>query len=466
MSLAPLAAAGLLGLAAVLGIVVTLLRRPWLSPWFVVPVFAVLPELQLRVSDSAGVLKDGVVVAVVGAALLRASRSGTAMHRLRSWGAPLGALAVVLALYVLNPRGSHSLDWVVSLRLMIEASGLLLAGLLTLHVERARDHLVRAVAAVAAIEAVFAWIQHAVGQDRLVYSWGYQFGAQVRETSGGGLRTSGTFAEPFALAAFGVTALALGLFVAQGRLATVLVVSSVAMIGATSVRTAIIQAGLLLLVWALHRGWRAQAAVATAAAVAAALLAGSLITTAAYPGGPEKPLLLGLNGRFDAWQQAVLGPESLVFGNGVAEVGYGSDRSANGLVTQAATYDAVTNPTSATVDPSVFLDSSYAQVQSDTGLVGTMALLAWLLGTGLLLVGAAHRAGAVNRRVSVGAFAVLLVAAVDGFGRTTLFAYPTGFLFLFVLGLLAADAPLRTRPTALRPSASTALDRVAPAGPA
>lgn len=447
MNALPLAAAGLLGLAAFLGLLLVLVRRPWLGPWFAVPLFAASAELQLRLGGPAGVLKDVVTVAIVAAAVVQTASTPLLRARLRVWAAPLGALGVVVGLYLVNPIGSHGLDWLIGLRLVIEAASLLLAGLVTLRTRRTRHHLVAAVATVAAAEAVLAWIQHAVGQSTLVFSWGYQFGAQVRLTSSGGLRTSGTFSDPFALAALGVVALVLGLFVAnRRRTAVILIVSSVAIIGATSVRTAVLQLLVVLLIWAVHRGWLVQAAAVAATVVAAGVLAGSLITTAAYPGAPETPLILGLNGRVAQWQATVQGPQSLLLGNGVAQVGSGSDRAGSGVLTQAASYDPATNA-SASVDSSTFLDSSYAQVQSDTGILGTAALLIWLLGTLVTVLRAVDgpSTSASVRPVAVAAIGLLVVSAADWLGRTTLFAFPTGFVTLYVLGVLLAPTPTPTR---------------------
>ena len=78
------------------------------------------------------------------------------------------------------------------------------------------------------VEAVFAWIQQLAGPTALVFQWGYRYGAQVRVTSGGGLRTSGTFEDPFQLVALAVLGLALALFVAPRRQAVILTVAAIA----------------------------------------------------------------------------------------------------------------------------------------------------------------------------------------------------------------------------------------------
>ncbi|MHA3701549.1 lipopolysaccharide biosynthesis protein [Jatrophihabitans sp. YIM 134969] len=435
----------LAGVAAVLAcsIVLLLVRRPWLAPWLAVPVFATSAELQLRVAAGAGVVKDGVVAVLVVATAVTVHRHRDLLQRLRRWRAPLAAMGVVVALYAVDPSGPHDADWLFSTRLVVETVALLLVALLTPVPARTLRHLVGAVATVTAGEAVLAWVQQAVGEDTLVYSWGYQFGAQVRLTSSGGLRTSGTFADPFQLAALGIVALCLGLFVARRWTAAVLIVAAGATVAATSVRTALVQVAVVGLIWALHRGWRREAASVLAAVAAIGLFVGLTVTTSAHPGAPGTPLLFGLNGRFTAWRLAVDGPFSLLAGNGVATIGSGSDRAASGLVSSAATFDPTGNPVAVFAGNRAFLDSAYAQVQSDLGLFGSLALALWLVGSFVVLLRRRGPLRVPHPAARLGAAAVLAAGVVDWIGRTTLFAFPGGFLLLFVFGVLAAadEAP-------------------------
>ena len=288
-------------------------------------------------------------------------------------------------------------------------------------------------------EAAFAWAQQAAGMDALVYRWGYQWGAQVRVTSGGGLRTSGTFEDPFQLAALAVLGLALGLFAARRRQAWVLVGSAVAILAATSVRTAFIQAGALLVLYAIRRGWWRPAAALGAVAAVAGVLFLATTTTEVQPGAPPVPLLFSLNGRSTSWGLAVDGPLSFIAGNGVGARGIGSTVTA-AAVSSAPAYDPTTAPPALFAGNPAFLDSSYAQVQSDVGIVGTAALLTALGGLVVFVVRACRGSAG---GASWAAGAVLTVSMIDWVGRSSLASYTTGFLTLYVLGVLLGAGAIR-----------------------
>jgi hypothetical protein len=287
-------------------------------------------------------------------------------------------------------------------------------------------------------EAAFAWVQQLVGPAKLVFSWGYQYGAQIRQTSNGGWRTSGTFEDPFQLAALAILGLALALFVASRWQAFVLVVSAVAVLGATSVRTALIQAGILVVIWAIRRGWWRQAAALGAVSVLAGVLFLATTTTSISPGAPEEPLLLTLNGRSTAWAQAIDGWESLVTGNGVGARGIGSTRTTT-TPSAAPSYDGQAPEALFAGDPA-FLDSAYAQVQSDVGIVGSLALITALGGLAVVVV---RRCRQTGDGAAWAGGAVLAVSAVDWIGRSSLASYTTGFLTLYVLGVLLGAGLLR-----------------------
>lgn len=420
----------LLGAPAVTAGALLLYRRPWLAPWGAVLIFTTSAELRLRVTPAIGVLKDAYVVLLVALLLLLVLQRPAILRHLHALGLPLAALGVLVGLYLLDPAGGHGISWLFGTRLLVEVLALLLVGIL-LAPGPTLGHLVGVMTVVLPLEAAFAWVQQAAGPTALIFSWGYEFGAQVRSTSGGGLRTSGTFEDPFQLAALAVLGLALGLFVASRTQTAVLVVSATAVLAATSVRTALVQVAVLLLLLALRRGWGREAAAVAAVAAVAGVMVLATTTTAVQPGAPEEPLLLTLNGRSTSWALAVDGWESLVTGNGVGARGIGSTRTAPAL-TAPPSYDGSAPPAYFAGDPA-FLDSSYAQVQSDVGLVGSAALLTALAALGALILrrcrdrgdGAAWAAGGV-----------LAVSAVDWIGRSSLASYTTGFLTLYVLGVL------------------------------
>ncbi|MGZ4606064.1 MAG: hypothetical protein ACXVXV_07985 [Blastococcus sp.] len=406
-------------------------RRPWLAAWGAVVLFSTTSELRLRVNPAVGVLKDLYVGLLVVLVVLWVRRQPSALRRLRPLAFPLAALAVLVAMYLLDPAGSHGTSWLFGTRLLVQVLALLMVGVL-LAPARTLEHLVAAMCVVLPFEAAFAWIQQLAGPAALIYQWGYQYGAQVRSTSTGGVRTSGTFEDPFQLAALAVLGLALALFVARRRQAVVLIVSGLAVLGATSVRTALVQVGLLLVIWAVRRGWAREAAALAAVAAVAGVLILATTTSSLYPGAPEEPLLFSLNGRSTSWSLAVDGWQSLVTGNGVGARGTGSTRTSTG-VSGPPRYDPTAAPTPAFAGNPAFLDSSYAQVQSDVGIVGSVALLAALAGTAAFVVrrcrdrtdGAAWAAGGV-----------LAISLVDWIGRSSLASYTTGFLTLYILGVL------------------------------
>lgn len=441
---AVLAMAFALGLLGTVGSAVLLHRRPWLAPWGALLIFSTSAELRLRIGDSAGVLKDVYVALLLGVLLVQVVRHRPTLARLAPLGGPSAAIGVVVALYLLDPAGGHGPGWTFGTRLLLEVLALLLIGLLCAAPERTCEHLVRAMTVLLPAEAAFAWLQQFAGADPLVFTWGYQYGAQVRATSGGGLRTSGTFEDPFQLAALAVLGLAIALFAAPRRSAVILVVSAVAVLGATSVRTALIQAGLLVVVWAVRRGWWRQAAALGAVAAVAGVFVLATTTSAVRPGAPEEPLLLTLNGRSDAWANAVVDGQSLLIGNGVGARGIGSTRAQGELVSEAPAYDPESAPPASFAGNPAFLDSAYAQVQSDVGIAGSIALLASLGGLAVVL-GRRCRDGGPG--ASWAAVAVLVVSMVDWIGRSSLASYTTGFLTLYVLGVLVAAGTFRRQQT-------------------
>ena len=425
-----LAIALVLGMVPVGALALLLARRPELAPWGALFLFCTSAELKLRVSSTLGVVKDGYVLVLAVLVVLLVLRRPGVLHRLRPLVLPLAALGVLVALYLVNPAGSHGTGWLVGTRLLLEVLVLLLIGLL-LAPERALVHLVRALAVLLPAEAAFAWVQQAAGFESLVYQWGYQFGSQVRATSTGGLRVSGTFEDPFQLAALAVLGLAVALFVAPRRQAWLIGLSAVAVLAATEVRTSYIQVAVLLVVWGVRRGWGRHAAVLGMVGAILGVLVLATTTSSVTPGAPEEPLLFTLNGRLTSWSLAVDGAESLVTGNGVGARGIGSTRL-SASVTSAPAYDGSAPPAYLTGSPA-FLDSSYAQVQSDVGLVGSASLLLAVAGFAAVLVRRCRHSG---DGAAWAATAVLAVTALDWVGRSSLASYTTGFLTLYILGVL------------------------------
>lgn len=442
---APLAAAT--GVVAVL--VVT--RHPGAGVGGAVVVFALSGELQLRLGPLVGPLKDGVLVVLVAAAGATLLRRRSVSPGLRRLVVPATLLTVLALLYLADPAGDHGVSWLFGTRLLL--SGLLLGAAGVLLADRGTVRaLVGVLAVVMPLEAALAWWQRSLGWEQLVYGWGYQFGAQVRLGTGGGLRTSGTFQDPFQLAALAVVTLTVGIFLATGPLRVLLCLAAVTAMVATDVRTAVLQSGLVLVVWAISRGLWRQAAVVAAVGLAAATLVLGTTTSSVVPGGVERPLLLTLNGRLIAWSNAVSSVDSVLVGNGVGDRGTGSTRT-SARAEDAPRYDEETEPVPLYAGNEAFLDSAYAQVLSDVGIVGVLALTGAGVSTATILV---RRARAPERGRAAGlgavrapdpaaacawtAVALLLAAAVDWVGRASLASFSTGYLTLLVLGALTGAA--------------------------
>lgn len=457
---AGLIAAAVVGGCAAAAAVVALVRRPALLVWAAILLFSLSGELQLRVSPSFGLVKDGLLAVGGLAAVITLLRKDVRLPALRPYALPLALLAVLAGMYLANPAGAFNTPWLFGSRLLLSALALLLIGLLTATPAQSARALVGAFAVLLPFEAVFAWLQQFAGADSLVYSWGYQFGSQVRLTSSGGLRTSGTFQDPFQLAAVGVLGLAIALFLARPLLGVLIGAAGVAVLAAADVRTAFLQAGVLVVVWVISRGFWRQALLVGLVAAVAGVLALATITTSVTPGGPEKPLLLSLNGRSTSWALAVTDWRSVVVGNGVGDRGIGSTRVTTDI-SAAPSYDPTEAPTAVFAGNTAFLDSTYAQVLSDVGIVGVAALIA---GFGTMLwqlmrrcrplspyqyqaVGrSAGRAPPAAVRAAWAGLAVLLITAIDWIGRASLASYTTGYLSMLVLGVLAAAAVQADQP--------------------
>ncbi|NAZ87719.1 hypothetical protein [Kineococcus indalonis] len=414
-----------------------LLQRPWLAPWGVVLLFGTTAELRLRVSDALGVSKDAYVLLLVVVAALSVLRGRASLAARLPPAAVWFPLAVLVVLYLADLGGGHGAAWLFGTRLLLEPMLLLLVGLLTPRPDLALRHLVLALSVFVPLQAVIAWVQQAVGPDALVHQWGYAFGSQVRLSSGGSLRSPGTYEEAFSLAAQAVLAACVAVTVASRRRAALLLAGAAAVLAATQVRTAALQlAALVLLLLVRHGRARAAAVGVLGAGAGAVLVAGAFLRSSTVPGGPVKPLLFTLNGRLDAWAVAYEGPVTLLRGNGVGALGAGSTRAEAGLVAAAPAYDPTRESTPMFAGNSAFIDSSWGQVLSDVGLLGVLALLAWVV------LHVWWLRGPLRRDVASAwlAAAVLAVSVVDWVSRTTLGSYPTGFTTLYLLGLATGAA--------------------------
>ncbi|GAB7193726.1 hypothetical protein NUM3379_44360 [Kineococcus sp. NUM-3379] len=429
----------LLILCAVLGagFVWLLVTRPWLAPWGVVVLFSTTAELRLRVSEVLGVSKDVLVVVMLATTAWAVARGRTSLAARIPPPSVWVPLAVLVILYVADLGGNHGSEWFFGTRLLLEPLLLLAIGSLSPDPRRTLQHLVLALCVILPVQAVLVWIQQAVGPDALVYQWGYAFGSQVRLTSGGDLRSPGTFEEAFSLAALAVLGACVAATVATRGQCLLLWASIAAVLAATQVRTAVLQLAALTVVLLLHKRRMPSAVIGTLGAAGGALLAaGIYLKSSAVPGGTVRPLLFTLNGRFEAWAVAYQGPETLLRGNGVGQVGAGLTRARSGLLASGPRYDPDRESAALFAGNPAFIDSTWGQVLSDVGLLGVLALLVWVVAHASWLRSPLSQ----NDPAAWLAVSILVVSVVDWVSRTTLGSYPTGFSTLYMLGLATGAA--------------------------
>ena len=419
-------------------------RVPHVAAAVLVVFLEVQAALKFYVSDSFGPAKDAaallvVLVVLVPVVLTRAGRTRIGDPRL------VVALAALVAVYLLDPAGSHSPGWSPTVRLVVESIGLFLAGWLTRDPVRSWRWVAGAVVGCGVVQSVLGFVQQAVGVDQLVTRFGLAYGAQVRTTSSGQLRSFGTFDDPFNYGAITTIALVVAAFTLRQtwlRWGTVAVLAAGIVVSVD--RTMIALLPVLALLWLVLRGRAAIAGLLVAAALAGGV---AYVALPSAPVGPQVVVassappnfLLSLNGRTETWAQVVRGPQDVLFGRGVGVLGSGLARSQQGgIATQDRSVSGVA-PDAASNDQLTSLDNSYLAVVADTGI----------LGLALLLVAASRVWAGVSRGVrarsgaALAGAGILLVVAVDGLTRTSLTAFPFGILGLLVLGTAVGAAQAR-----------------------
>ena len=439
----------LAGVGGLLVALVSAVRRPHLIAPVIVGGFTLQPAVKFFVTPLAGPAKDGVVVlalTVVGLCLLRGRRSSHLPDR--TLLALLGVFVLTLAI---NPAGSHGPGWQFVTRLTIESFGLLLVPLLIGNPQRGWSWAAWSAVIVGLFESALGVAQQFIGVTRLVTQVGYAYGDQVRQTSGGQLRSFGTLDDPFNYATLTLLSLVCALQVVRRPAARLLVTSALALGVVVSFdRTAFV---LLALVLALHLDTKGRRATALLM-VAAVLLAGLALllvkpqatapTTVPADGAPaSSSFLLSLNGRTATWLRVLRGPQDVLFGRGAGEIGAGLDRSQGKAVAVQGRYQAGATAAATSGLALTSLDSSYVEVLADVGLVGLVVLLA----TGARILGLLRASARGPGTPGAGGLAIFAVVALDGLTRTSLTAFPFGFVALYLLGAALAAA----RPTAPSP---------------
>jgi hypothetical protein len=425
-------------------------RAPHVMSVVIVFGFAVQPTLVFFVSSDFGPAKDAIVLAGM-LSLLACSVIGLPAER-RGYDAWLvGAIVVLLGLYAVNPAGTHGAQWSDGARLVIEAFGLFLVGYLGPDTTRTWRWALGALLGVALLNAALGFAQQDIGVQRLVHQFGYQFGEQVRTTAGGQFRSFGTLEDPFNYAALLALALVCAaLDLRRRRLAVGVAAVLVLGIAVSFVRTEIVLVAAIAAI-VLVRARRAPSAVALLLATLVAAV--GLLTLA--PQTPTSPtsrssVLATLNGRTTGWSELLSDPGDLVAGRGVGAVGSGLARSATAGIYQPGRYQAGQAPAAASTEELRSVDSSYLATLADVGLAG-LALLLVILGRMLVLMGVTRPGPSGAMWVSLGLW---LVVVLDATTRSSITAFPYGFIALYLLGLslarregelAAAEAPAARR---------------------
>ena len=403
---------------------------PHISIALTIPLFAFLPVVKVLLAPASGPLKDLVTVAAITAALAvlvvdrRSARERVPPDR---W--LLSAVAVLVALYLINVGGPHGIAWVQGVRIMLEPLGLLVAGLALRDPRRTLRWAIPSLVGTCVVVAAYGLFQQGVGKWTLV-GWGYSFDEQVQSV-GSHLRSFGTVDNPFAYSALLLTGLAPVLLWLRAR---PLVWAAAAVIGAgiavSYVRTAALIA-VALIGLAIGRRGHAVSAILLIAAVVASM--GSILVgkseatqTTSYTSGTAH---VTLNGRTSAWKTALGAPSEWPFGRGVGKVGTAAERATFKLTTGSQ------KPRQRTKA----VDSGYFATVADVGLVGAAVLLA-IFARLLVLAGKA-----ISRRRNEGWLAAgfLIVLMLDGVTRSSFTGYPTAYHSLLLVGVaVAAAAPV------------------------
>jgi len=409
-------------------------RAPHVMAAVVVCGFAVQPTLVFFISSDFGPAKDVIVLAGV-LALLFGVCFGLPPERRQHDAWLIGAVVLLLGMYVLNAAGTHTAQWSNGTRLVIEAFGLLLIGYLAPNPSRTWRWAVAALLAVAVLNVLFGFAQQALGVQRLVHQFGYQFGDEVRTTAGGRFRSFGTLEDPFNYAALLALALVCALLELRHRgLAAGIAALLAAGIAVSFVRTEIVLMAVILAI-VLVRARRAPSAVALLLATGVAALGLLALVPQPPVSSTARTSVLGtLNGRTAGWSELLSDPADLIAGRGVGAVGSGLARSASAGVYEPGRFKAGSTPAAASTAELRSIDSSYLATLADIGLAGLVLLLV-ILGRMLALMRLAHPGPSAARWTALGLWLVLVLDATT---RSSMTAFPFGFIAMYLLGLALA----------------------------
>lgn len=410
-------------------------RAPHVMAAVVVCGFAVQPTLVFFVSSAFGPAKDVIVSAGMLSLLASAVFGGLPPERRRYDAWLLGAIVVLLGMYTVNPAGGHAAQWSNGTRLVFEAFGLFLIGYLGPDPRRTWRWAAGALLGVALLNVAFGLAQQGIGVQRLVHQFGYQFGDEVRTTTGGQFRSFGTLDDPFNYAALLALALVCAtLKVRRRRLAAALAALLALGIASSFVRTELTLMAVIAAVLLVRARRLPSAAALLLAALVAAVGLLTLLPQPAVSPTSRSSILGTLNGRTTGWGELLSDPSDLVAGRGVGAVGSGLARSATAGIYQPGRFQAGQAPAAARAEELRSVDSSYLATLADVGFAG-LALLIVILGRMLVLMRLGRPGPSSAMWTSLG---IWLVVVLDATTRSSITAFPYGFIALYLLGLSLA----------------------------
>jgi hypothetical protein len=409
-------------------------RAPHAMAVIVVFGFAVQPTLVFFVSSDFGPAKDVIVLAGM-LSLLASAVFGLPPERRRYDAWLVGAIVVLLGMYIVNPAGAHTAQWSDGARLVVEAFGLFLIGYLGPNPRRTWRWAVGALLGVALLNAALGVAQQGIGVQRLVHQFGYQFGDEVRTTAGGQFRSFGTLEDPFNYAALLALALVCAVLDVRRRRLAIGIAAVLAIgIAVSFVRTEIVLMAVIAAIVLVRLRRVPAAAALLLATVVAALGLLTLVPQAPISPTSRASVLGTLNGRTTGWRELLSDPGDLIAGRGVGTVGSGLARSATAGIYQPGRFKAGQAPATAGAEELRSVDSSYLATLADVGVAG-FALLLVILGRMLVLMRLARPGPSGAMWVSLGLW---LVIALDATTRSSITAFPYGFIALYLLGLSLA----------------------------
>ena len=431
-----LEAGAIFGSVVFLAVVAGFIYVPWVTVAAVIPVYAILPTLQIFVHPSAGALKDLISVAALAAAAIVVVQRRAARKEVGLDAAVMVLIGLIATLYLTNIGGNLSGEsgygaaWFHSVRLFCQPLSLLAAGLVLPQPRRTFAAAARSLVITAASVAAYGVLQQVVGVDALV-QMGYTYGREVREINGH-LRSFGTLGESFGYASFLLLGLAILLMWSRRRPLTYGTTALVVLgLGASYVRTAAVIAVALVGLRLARDGRRTYAALlVSASAIAAATVLIAASQQAATRAVQISPTTyLTLNGRTDLWR-AQIGdsPQEWLFGRGVGVTGTAAKRAARSLTGK-------TQLNLGRLDRTV-VDSGYLATAADIGLIGLLLLLALLL----RLMRRCWMIGRWGDTRGYGAAGIGLVIVLDALSREAFTGFPSAYLGMLLIGVGAASS--------------------------